>query len=282
MSAGGSMNTDFRLFLVMLLVPMMPVSLLAQSTDVHPILTDEFHLGLGFFFPDKTLKFRVDGTVLQPEIDFEESLRFDNTEETGNLIFGWRFGEIWQVQGQYWEVSDGGGAILDEDIEWEDLVFKKGTFANAGVGLDVARIFFGRRFSSGPNYEFGLGAGVHWLEIHAFLEGQILTSEENTEFERAAVKADFPMPNIGAWYHYSWSPRWALTARVDWLSASVGDYSGGIWNGLVGVHWAPWRHFGLGLSYNYFSLDGDVDKSDWRGGVGLKQVGPFLGLTTTW
>jgi hypothetical protein len=266
----------------MLLMLMIPVSLPAQTTGVSPVLTDKFSFGLGYFFPDKTLRIRVDGTVPEPEIDFEEELKFDNTEETGSMLFTWRFGEKWQVQGQYWEISDGGGAILDEDLEWEDLVFKEGTFAQGGVGLDVARVFFGRKFASGPNYEFGLGAGVHWLEIDAFMEGQVLTSEGDTEFERATVATEFPMPNFGGWYTYSWSPKWALTARVDWLSASVDEYSGGIWNALLGVQWNPWRHFGFALSYNYFSLDGDVDKSDWRGGVELEQNGPFIGLFATW
>lgn len=254
----------------------------AQADGSHPLVTDNVSLGLGFFYPDKTLRFRVDGTVPEPEIDFEEEVKFDNTETTEAFNFSWRFGEKWQIQAQYWTISDGGGATLDENIEWGDFVFREGTFARGDVGLDVARVFFGRRFSYGTGHEFGAGLGFHWLEIDASMEGQVLTSEGDSEFYRGKVGADFPMPNFGAWYIYAWSSKWALQTRVDWLSASIDKYSGGIWNMSAGVHWAVFRHFGLSLSYNYFSLDGDIKESDWHGGVELIQSGPFIGLTAYW
>jgi hypothetical protein len=50
----------------MLLMLMIPVSLPAQTTGVSPVLTDKFSFGLGYFFPDKTIRIRVDGTVPEP------------------------------------------------------------------------------------------------------------------------------------------------------------------------------------------------------------------------
>jgi hypothetical protein len=34
--------------------------------------------------------------------------------------------------------------------------------AAGGVDITIARAFFGRTFSAGPQHEFGLGAGFHW------------------------------------------------------------------------------------------------------------------------
>jgi hypothetical protein len=252
----------------------------------HPLLSDDFYLGVGAYFPDKNFKIRVEGTVpdvdRQKEIDFEEALKLDNSETTGALEFRWRFGEKWSVAGQYWRISDSATAVLTEDIEWEDVVFKEGTFASAGVELDVARLFFGRTFSSGPQYEFGAGAGLHWLQIKAFVAGQIKTNLGDTEPYRGSVDASAPLPNIGGWYTYSWSPKWAFKARVDWLSASIGDYSGGLWNASASINWAVFEHFGVTASWNFFKLDVDVDKSDWRGSVETSQNGPFLALTAYW
>ena len=81
---------------------------------------------------------------------------------------------------------------------------------------------------------------------------------------------------------YSWSPQWIALARVDWLSASIGDYSGGLWNIQGGVNWMPWRHFGFSLFYQYFNLDVDIDKTDWRGAAEAVNHGPFLALTAAW
>jgi hypothetical protein len=52
--------------------------------------------------------------------------------------------------GQYWATDNSGEAVLTEDVEWEDVVFKEGTFAAGGVELDVVRAFFGREFNLGP------------------------------------------------------------------------------------------------------------------------------------
>lgn len=271
-------------FLVAIILTVcLPAPILAQSAgSYHPLISDEYMLSVGVFFPDKNFKIRVDGSVPGEEIDFEEALKLDNSEATWALNFDWRFGEKWSVSGQYWKITDSATAVLEEDIQWEDVVFQAGTFAGAGMGLDVVRVFFGRAFATGPQYEFGAGLGFHWLEIDAYLEGQILTSEGDSRLYRDSVDYGFPLPNIGAWYVYSWSPKWALLARVDWLSASVGDYSGGLWNAKLGVNWALTEHFGISGTWNFFELEGDVDRSDWRGKVESEQNGPYIALTANW
>lgn len=279
-------NISQRVLLAFFVV-LLPGSLLAQTTDgaSHPVLSGRFYLGAGAYFPDKNFKVRVAGRLepeLNRDIDFEEAFKIDNSETTGAGEFRWRFGEKWSVSGQYWTISDSSTAVLTEDIEWEDVVFEEGTFASAGVGLDVARLFFGRDFSSGPQHEFGVGAGFHWLEVEAYVAGQIKTSLGDSEAYRGAVDASAPLPNIGAWYTWAWSPKWALQTRLDWLSASVGDYSGSLWNAKVGINWAVFEHFGITASWNFFKLDVDVDKSDWRGSVEVSQNGPFIALTAYW
>jgi hypothetical protein len=268
---------------VALAAGMFSSSLAAQSSDeYHPFLSDKFNIGIGIFYPQKSFKIRVDGSDPEEEIDFDEALRIDEEDTTGSLSFRWRFGEKWSFWGQYWNTDDKGGAILEEDIEWEDVVFKAGTFAAGGVDLTIARAFFGRTFSTGPQHEFGLGAGFHWLSLDTFIEGQVITNFGETEFAREAVSADFPLPNIGGWYMYSWNKKWLFQARLDWLSASVGDYSGGLWNTQAGIHWQAFKHIGFGLFYNGFILDVDVDKDDWNGKAESKQHGPWLAITATW
>jgi len=255
----------------------------AQSDDdFHPLLSDKFNIGIGVFYPKKSFKIRVDGSAPEEEIDFDETLGLDETEVTGSLTFRWRFGEKWSFWGQYWGTDDKGGAILEEDLEWEDVIFKAGTFAAGGAKLKIARVFFGRTFSAGPQHEFGLGAGFHWMSLDTFIEGQVITDSGDTEFAREAVSAEFPLPNIGGWYMYSWNPKWLFQARLDWLSADIGDYSGGLWNTQVGIHWQTFKNIGFGLYYNGFVLDVDVDKDDWRGKAEAKQHGPWLAITANW
>jgi hypothetical protein len=147
--------------------------------------------------------------------------------------------------------------------------------------VSITRIFFGRSLFTKPGHEFGAGAGIHWIKIDAFIEGEIITGGPN-EFHREAVETSLPLPNIGAWYMYSWSPKWLVDARLDWLSASIGNYSGGLWHAQGGIHYQISSTFGIGFAYSNFVLDLDVDESDWHGFIETRQNGPRLELTASW
>ena len=258
--------------------------LLAQSGGgVHPWLEDDFIINMGVFLPSKDFTISVDGENPGAGIDFNESADVSSDESTFGTTFTWRFGEKWSVAGQYYSTSDDGQAVLTEDVTWGDNVLRAGSFVGAGVELDIARVFLGRTFfTEAKHHEFGMGVGIHWLQISAFLEGEMFVNDESRGFQRESVSDDLPLPNVGAWYWYSLSDRWLLTSRVDWLSASIGDYSGGLWNASVGVNFQAWDHISFGLAYQYFSVDVDVDTSDWAGSTELSQHGPFLSVGANW
>lgn len=271
-----------HLIAIAMVLSLFPAGAVAQQNDVHPVLGSDFLFSGGVFFPTKEFRVRVDGSLPGEGIDFGDAFRLSNDDSTAAANLLWRFGEKWSVSGQYWKLDDSSTATLDRDIHWEDVVFEEGSFARAGAGLEVIRVFFGRSFSSSERHEFGLGLGLHWLEVSAFVEGQVRTNMGDSELYKGRVSADAPLPNIGGWYTYAFSPKWALRARLDWLSASIGDYSGGLSNASVGIDWAVWKHVGIGVSYNYFNLNVDVDKNDWHGATDISQSGPTLSISGYW
>ena len=120
------------------------------------------------------------------------------------------------------------------------------------------------------------------MEIGLGLSGQARLDDNTTEFVSRRATASAPLPNIGAWYRYSPNNRWVFSARVDWLEASVGEYRGRIINATGGVNYAFNDHFGLGAKYQYFSLGGSVNKTNWRGDLNVAYSGPFLHLSAYW
>ncbi len=277
------MRTVFRLLLTVILTTLFLSSASAQtSDDYHPFLSDKFNLEVGVFSPRIDFTARVDGSHPDEEVDFDEALNLDDSQSAASINFRWRFGKKWSFWGQAWTTNNSGKVVLEEDVEWEDVVFKKGTFAKSGVELDVVRAFFGREFNLGPQHELGVGLGLHWMSLDTFLEGEIIINDNTTDFHRAAVSAEFPLPNIGAWYMYSWSPKWMVQARADWLSATIGDYSGSLWDVQAGINYQAFKNIGFGLYYKGFLLDVDIDKSDWHGRADLTQHGPLLTVSATW
>jgi len=279
------LNTLVRLniALTLTLTLIMVNSAAAQtSEEFHPYLSNKFNIEAGVFWPKVNFTAAVDGSEPNDEIDIDEALRLEDYHSSLSAEFRWRFGEKWSFWAQYWGTDTDGSVILEEALPWEDVIFAPGTFATGGVSLDVTRLFVGRIFSQSVRHEFGAGFGVHWLQLKTFAEGEIIVDDDSLEFYSDSASADFPMPNIGAWYFYSWSPKWMAQARVDWLSASVGDYSGGIWDIQVGVNYQAFKTVGFGLYYKWFKLNGELDDEHWHGSVDLAQGGPLLTVSATW
>lgn len=279
------MTPIIRSFLLsLLLLVVSGVALAQESQPRHPLLENRFNASLGAFVMDKSLKVSVDGreSVSGDDIDFGDQWKLGSSSTRFAGEFTWRFGEKWSLGAQYFDSSDSGRATLTEDIGWGDYVLKEGSNVGAGLSLKVARFFLGRKFSEGPSHEFGAGLGFHWMEIGAFVDGELFINDESTGVRKESVSASAPLPNLGVWYDYAFSPRWLGSARLDWLDVSFDEYSGQLLNGSVSVNYMPFERIGFSLAYQYFGLDVDVDKGSWKGGVDISYNGPFISVTATW
>ena len=166
--------------------------------------------------------------------------------------------------------------ILEKPIEFEDIVLEPGTSARASIEFDLYRVFVGRTILDKPRHLWGAGLGIHGIQIGAFVEGEVLTSDGDREFAQRRVSALIPLPNIGTWYVYSPHPKWAFGARVDWFGIQIDEFGGGLWNIAPQVKFNFSRHFGLGLDYRILLLDANVDQSSWKGEFEMNFSGPLF------
>lgn len=266
-----------------------PGTLLAQDYEYHPALSDNFSAILGAMRSSNSFKVEADGltpdnSLPGDDIDFENVLDVSQHSTLFNGQIRWKFGKQrkWSLAGQYFSNNAKGETVLTEDVEWDDVVFREGTFVGSGVKLAVTRLFVGRSFIKNAQNDFGVGIGIHNLDMDAYIEGEILVDDETTELQRVDVGDSQPLPNIGAWYNFSPARNWLLHARVDWISANIGDYDGTLWNTSIGVGYQAWRHVGFDLSWQYFNLNLNVDKDDWQGGADMTYSGPVLAVTFNW
>jgi len=255
-----------------------------EPADVHPYLTEKFFVDLGVFFPDRRVKLSAQGSTgdLNQLVDFNSEFGLNESDETFAVDLGWRFSEKWVLLGQYFESSGSSRWTLDEDIEWKDVVFQSGSNVAAGFDFAVTRLFLGRMLDTSDRHDVGLGVGFHVLETGAFIEGTIIVGGAGTTSRRESTRSEQLLPNIGAWYKYSITPRWAVRGRLDWLDADVGRYDGEMINFSFGVNYQITGHFGLGLNYNDFELDVIVDQTDWRGRFFTAYQGLYLYMSAYW
>jgi len=256
-----------------------------SSSNYHPFLKDTFNIGLGVYRPSKKV-------VLGGRTDIgggaDGSVESTESQSTGTLNFRWRFTKNWSFQGTYWATDTAGQNTLTDDVTvsnpetGEDIVFEAGSFIGMGLDATIARLFIGRSFFRKPNHDWGVGAGIHWMELDFYLEGNALVNGTINEFRREEASASVPLPNLGIWYMYSWSPKWVLVSRLDWLDVTIDEISGSMYDVSVGLNYQMSKHFGMGFAINGFLLDVKVKDSDWNGGLETSQLGPRLNITWNW
>lgn len=273
---------------VLLTQPAGAEDLPVNTENYHPLLNSKYWVKAGAFFASRDLSLSANGTVLSDpglenaEIDFDSTTGLDDTSDLFIAEFGWHFGKKWDLAFQHFRSSRSAQRELSESFEWEDVVYEAGATIQAHSYLRLTRLFFSRRVWDKGSHDLRLGAGLHLIDIGASVSGEATLEDETTEFQVNVVSANFPFPDIGAWYRYSIDDRWLFHTRVDWLSASTGDFGGGIWNASAGVDFALSKNVGIGLAYQFFQIDGTVKEDTWRGEVRTRYEGFTLSLDGFW
>ena len=272
----------------MLMLALSTGSVSAQDSDsarkYHPFLSENFHIGLGVYRPAKKTTLGGNTNIASGAAG---SLEGSDDQSTGSLNFRWRFTKNWHFQTTYWATDSSTQQTLTEDFTFnpggpDETVFQAGSFVGMGVDTTIARLFWGRSFFRKPNHDWGVGLGLHWLEIDAFVEGNAVIGGGPNEFRRESASASVPLPNLGIWYMWSWSPNWVLASRFDWLEVTVDEFSGSMYDVSVGVNYQMSKHFGMGFAVNGFVLDVDFKGDNAEVGLKNEQIGPRLNVTWNW
>jgi hypothetical protein len=260
----------------------------ANTEKFHPLLNSKYWIKAGAFFAARDLSLSANGTVFSgadlenAEIDFDSTTGLDDTSDLFIAEFGWHFGKKWDVAFQHFRSSRSAQRELSESFEWEDVVYEAGATIKAHSYLRITRLFFSRRFWDKGSHDLRLGAGLHLIDTGFSVSGEARLEDDTTEFQVNVVSAEFPFPDIGAWYRYSIDDRWLLHTRVDWLSASTDDFGGGILNASAGVDFALTRNIGIGFAYQFFEINGTIKEDTWRGELRTRYEGITLSIDGFW
>ena len=181
------------------------------AQDRHPSKNSKFWLDVGGYYATESIVLSVESDILgeNDPIDLERDIDFGDPNMLPMIEFGWHFGEKWSVALQYFDTEKSKSFSIEEEIEWDDLVFEVGVDAKIGTGASVTRLVVDRILHESENHRVNLALGLHLLSVDAFIEGIARLDDESTEFRRSRVETKFPLPNIGFSYLYSPSRTWA-------------------------------------------------------------------------
>ena len=270
-----------RRLVVLVLATWLSADALAEP---HPLIERKVYFQGGTFFTRPDIDIRVDGDAgeIGTTVDVEAVLGLSARDEMFAGELWWRFTDQWRVAMQYFKFNERAASVLELDIEFEGLEFLAGNILSAGTKLNVTRLFVGRDLLRNERQVFGVGLGVHLLDLSASVTGEARVEGENVGRTAAGGSADAPLPNIGAWYTWAPNDRWAVTSRLDWLSASIDPYDGTIVNASAGFNYRITKNIGAGINYNVFTLNVNMSDSGWSGKADIKLHGPYAYVSAYW
>lgn len=212
-------------------------------------------------------------------IDFESDLGMKHNEWLPDVEVGIRLGKRWRLEGEFYELSRTSNVTLARDIVWDDTVYPAGADVDSKFETTLWRGGVGYSFIKRPTIDVGASVGLHSTNFYASIEGQGDINGVVVPIAREVRDQWVPLPTIGGYATWNISPIFSANARVDWLSLTVGDYSGGVTDIWGALNARVTRHIGLGAGWRYTNYHVDVNKTDWNGYLRYKYSGPAFFLT---
>jgi hypothetical protein len=128
--------------------------------------------------------------------------------------------------------------------------------------------------------------GIHYIDTQLKLSGSATFTDANGNVSVAQSttrenSAPAPLPVIGLRAGWVVAPQWYVDAQAQFFKVELDEFDGTITDLRLATTWMFHRNFGVGLGYNYFVTDVDVDRSSFNGSLKVGYSGLQLFVTGT-
>lgn len=244
---------------------------------IHPLLSDDFSATLGWYYAKTESNIGAYGDAgIGDDISLEDDLNFDDNSSVFLGGFKWRFTQSFHVSYEFLAIDRDASATLNRDISWDDYDFAAGANIQSEFSVNVHRIFVGYSFIQSKKLELGAGLGLHLMNLEVGLAGNATINGMPVGNGGSKKDGLAPLPNIGFYGAYAFTPRVIVTGRADWFSANISDYKGSLTSVAADVQYQVFKHVGFGAGYHYLNVDVEANKSDWHGHADFSYNGPKL------
>ena len=242
---------------------------------LNPALNDKVFVGLGAFLPKINGQVQLDspnggvGTV----VDFQNLLGMSDQASAADGAIRVRLGERWRIEASYFQLTQSGDRAIDRDIHWGGIVYPINTELSSKMQFSDLRVSAGYSIFKTSDKELGVGLGLHVLGYKASIRSDTLGSESTDVLA--------PLPVLSVYGQFALDDQWSAGFRLDRLSLTYGQYSGGITVMGLDLLYQPFRHVGFGLGFRSMLLN--FTDTGNKATVKLNQniQGPALFLTVS-
>jgi hypothetical protein len=236
-------------------------------------------VALGTFVLESDTEVRLDGEAGQgTDIDWERDFGKRGDQTRFRIDGFWRFAERHKLRVLWFNSSRSRRQTLSDDIEWGDVTYPVDAEVRAEFDFDIYELAYEYAFLRRDTYELSGTIGLHWTTMTLALNGEasVVGGQPVSGTYREEGSVDLPLPVIGLRGLWSLSRGFWLDASVQYFTLSIDDYDGSVQDYRVAVLWQPKKWLGLGVGYNQFGVDVDVDKNRFEGSLDWTYKGPMI------
>jgi len=249
----------------------------AQADEAPNLLTDPFHLAVGTFVISTEPTVQLNGeTVRGDRVDFDSVLGGGDASRV-RLDADWRFGDTQRHKLRLigFQMQRERTTTIDEEIEWGGDVYPVNARVAAEFKFSVIELAYEYAFLRTDTYEVGGSVGLHYTTFDASLNAKnTSTGEELDISNEASVNA--PLPVIGARGLWKLPNNFYVDAQAQFFALSIDEYDGSVQDYRLMLTWQPKTWAGIGIGYNSFNVNVDVEKDRFNGSLDWTYKGPMI------
>lgn len=248
------------------LLVLIPMTALAE-TPQGPLYDQHWKLNAGIFVTSTDTEVRLNGTANRTgtSFDAEEELGLDDASRF-RVEAAWRFAGRHSLEAMYFKNDRTSTRTLEDEIEFGDTTYPVDAQVRARNDTEILQVSYEYSFLQRPSYELAASIGIHRLSFDLALDADLGgTGQSASRHESAQTHG--PLPVFGLRGTWALTDSLLLNAQVKFFAISFDDYSGNIQDWKADLTWMFTRHVGIGVGYNAFRFNVDVDKPAFDGSL---------------
>jgi len=172
---------------------------------------------------------------------------------------GYRFSDAHSLQFSWYRISSTGNKIIQDTIEWDDIVIPIGAKVTSELKYDIFKIGYLWSFYHNDKVELGVGGGVHVTRLSLLMNA----NAGGTELEAQDVDTTVPLPVVMFMIAYQINDRWRWAIENQWFSLNFETIQGAYNDNTVRVEYQAWKNVSLGLGVGVNNLFIEESNSDY-------------------
>ena len=157
--------------------------------------------------------------------------------------------------------------------------FQANTTIDGEIEFSIYELAYEYAFMRGESYEVAGSIGLHYADFDATLGAFVTSAGTGGTAERRIEQTGSvgaPLPVFGLRGTWLLSRAFSIDLSGQYFELTYGDVDGNIQDYRLLLNWQPKRWLGLGVGYDRFAVDVDVDASNFKGTLDWTYQGPMI------